>query len=145
MKLNIGAGRTSYEGFENVDIVALPNTKHVVNLNNIPWPFPDESCDEMKAIDVLEHLQDTIAIVNEIWRVLCFGGKVEIQVPNVIGSPYHAFTDPTHIRFFSEHTFNYWIPGTRHGDTYGFYSEHKFKLINKEVAKIFIRVVMEKI
>jgi hypothetical protein len=59
--------------------------------------------------------------MNECWHALATGGLLDIR------SPYYrhplAFTDPTHVRFCTEQTFDYWIEGTPlhevHGPAFG--------------------------
>jgi SAM-dependent methyltransferase len=59
--------------------------------------------------DVLEHVDDTLATMEEIHRVCAPGAKVHIIVPHF--SSNGAFTDPTHKRFFSALTFDYFTDG----------------------------------
>ena len=49
MKLNIGAGHDIYDGWINHDIAALPGIDVVHDLNLTPWPWNDESMDEVVA------------------------------------------------------------------------------------------------
>jgi SAM-dependent methyltransferase len=44
-------------------------------------PFPDESFDVVTALDVVEHLDDDVAGLKEMFRVLKTGGKTLIFVP----------------------------------------------------------------
>lgn len=75
---------------------------HVIDLENRPLPFEDESFDEIAAYDVLEHLGkqgdwrgyfDEFA---EYWRLLKPNGLFAALVP--IG--LDALADPGHTRFF---------------------------------------------
>ena len=60
MKLNIGAGHDIYDGWINHDIAALPDIDVVHDLNLTPWPWSDESMDEVVAYAGIEHLDDFI-------------------------------------------------------------------------------------
>ena len=53
-KLDLGAGQNPREGFEGVDI--YPGAKHVVDLLKFPWPFADESVDELHCSHFAEHI-----------------------------------------------------------------------------------------
>ncbi|PIE43452.1 MAG: hypothetical protein CSA50_04890 [Gammaproteobacteria bacterium] len=85
-KLNLGAGLDRKEGFVNVDL----NDCHAPDLVcdvSVLKPLPDDYYDYILAQDILEHLpkskcQNTLIEWN---RVLCIGGKLEIQVPDIIG------------------------------------------------------------
>jgi hypothetical protein len=55
LKLDLGCGQNPKEGFEGVDIRG-GKAKHVVDLFTFPWPFRDESVDEIHASHLLEHI-----------------------------------------------------------------------------------------
>lgn len=133
MKLNLGAGGRPLPGYVNVDRVlpadritaeirvdAMPGALPFVepgtyawqrwDLDEAPWPWPDESVSEIVARDVFEHVDDAIVFMTECWRVLAPYNLLAIRTPHV--SCLDAFTDPTHKRFPTQFTFDYWIPGT---------------------------------
>lgn len=117
MKLNLGAGSMPEEGWHNVDMVPLPGIDTVHDLNVVPWPWHDGVATEVKAIDVFEHVDDPLAFMAECWRVLQAGAEVYIHTSYLheVGS----FTDPTHKRFCTLNTFDYWVPGTYLNQRYG--------------------------
>ena len=82
MKLNLGSGTDIKEGYTNVDIVGPCDVKH--DLTSFPWPFEDESCDEILMLDFLEHIpyRMTELVLQEAWRVMRVNGRIEIQVPD---------------------------------------------------------------
>lgn len=45
-------------------------------------PFPDESVDVVLFVEVIEHLDQPLKIISEIWRVLKKGGRVFVTTPN---------------------------------------------------------------
>lgn len=136
MKLNLGSGKTRFEGFTNVDSYQYGDVDIVHNLNNIPWPFEDESIEEIIAQDILEHLYNTTDIMTEIWRILKPNRTIKIRVPNVLESQYMAFTDPTHVKYFTKNSFDYWDPNTEHGKKYSYYlkTNNIFYIIDKKVS-----------
>lgn len=117
MKLNLGAGSRPEQGYVNVDQVALPGIEVVHDLNVAPWPWDDGTAFEVKAEDVFEHVDDPLLFMAELWRVLAVNAEVWIH------TSYHgevgSFTDPTHKRFCTLNTFDYWIPGTYLNERYG--------------------------
>lgn len=121
MRLNLGAGGHPEEGYVNVDRVALPGIERVHDLDVGPWPWGAGSVSVVRAKDVFEHVNDPVLFVNECWRVLVDGGLLWIRTPHY-RSP-DAFTDPTHKRFLTEHSFDYWIADTMlfadHNAAYG--------------------------
>jgi SAM-dependent methyltransferase len=108
-------------GVVNVDIAALPEVDIVHDLDVTPWPFDDGSVDGILGQDVFEHVADPIGFMTESHRVLKAGGEMVLKVPHFRHPD--AFTDPTHRRYCTEHTWDYWIKGTvlydLHNPAYG--------------------------
>lgn len=123
MRLNLGAGGRPLADWVNVDRVPLPGIQVVHDLDHHPWPWDDLTITEIRARDVFEHLDDAIGFMFDCHRVLERGGRLWIRTPNVVLSASDAFTDPTHRRFPTWNTFDYWIRGTvyyaEHNDAYG--------------------------
>ena len=124
MKLNIGAGHDIYDGWINHDIAALPGIDVVHDLNLTPWPWNDESMDEVVAYDVIEHLDDFIKIMEELWRVMAVGGRAKIRVPYMGSWSFAA--DPTHRRAFHESTFMFFDPTSSLCQERSYYSHARF-------------------
>ncbi len=104
MKLLLGGGSKHKDGFTNIDILPLKEVDIVANLAE-GIPLDDNSVDEVLAENILEHLPDTVFIMEEIWRVCKPTAKVVIKVPYFKSTA--AFKDPTHIKFFTERTMEY--------------------------------------
>ncbi len=102
LKLNLGCGARKFEGFLGVDKYGAPDV--LLDLEQLPWPWPDSSVDEVKLIHVLEHLgrdpEVFIGIMTELYRVCAPGAVIEIVVPH----PRHDnfLGDPTHVRPISQ-------------------------------------------
>lgn len=114
-RLNLGSGHAYDEAWTNLDITSDTNPDVVHDLNVLPWPFEDDRFVEVRAIDVIEHLDDALATLIELHRVCRNGARVMIVVPHF--SSANAYTDPTHRRalgYFSldvvtgEHTHDYY-------------------------------------
>ena len=56
LKLNLGCGKRRREGFINVDSQPGCQPDLVLDLEALPWPWADDSVDEVDLIHVLEHL-----------------------------------------------------------------------------------------
>lgn len=134
MRLNLGCGSQAEDGWINVDWLEIPGVDVVHNLLLFPYPFEDESANEIKAVDVLEHLPnytpDNLAtgveFVKECHRILKPGGTLIIQVPHA-DSP-NTWTDLTHVRGYTERSMNYFDDRTDLGRHYGYYSDVKFNV-----------------
>jgi hypothetical protein len=98
-----------------VDVIAGPGVDVLTDLcQTLPWP--DNSVDEIRAWDVLEHLPDKVHTMNEIWRVLRHGGIADLVVPTTEGSG--AFQDPTHVSFWNRRSFFYYEAGNRYRERF---------------------------
>lgn len=83
MKLNLGCGNDLKPGYLNVDFRDIPGAVQG-DLSKLPWPWKDGSVDEILMLDFLEHFpyRKTVPILQECWRILKVGGRLEIQVPD---------------------------------------------------------------
>jgi predicted SAM-dependent methyltransferase len=67
------------------------------DITQFPWPFRDESVDELVMIQAIEHFDFAMAqkIVDEILRILVPGGKLLIDFPDLVeGVQKYAESDP---------------------------------------------------
>lgn len=75
------------------------------DLDVTPWPFADNSYDEVVAVHLVEHLRALVPFMDECWRVLRPGGHLYIVTPEA-GSDWDlTHADPTHVRCYRRHTF----------------------------------------
>lgn len=81
-KLNLGAGPSALPGYYSVDI---EKADVVVDLRFPPWPWTDNSIEEILASHVIEHFdkRDGYAFLAECHRILEPGGKLYIAVPDL--------------------------------------------------------------
>jgi len=84
MKLNLGCGNDYRQGYVNIDIRPEVNPDMVLDLEQIPYPFDDESVEEILAFDIIEHFpfNKIRSIVNEWYRILKKGGILKIRTPD---------------------------------------------------------------
>ena len=96
MKLNLACGKRHMQGWVNVDLNV--EADQTVDLNVFPWPWPDDSADEIAMFSYLWIADDLMATVIEAHRVLKHGGQLWVEVPHARGikaySPIarHRFT-----------------------------------------------------
>ena len=67
--LDIGCGNKKRPGSIGLDINPSTSADVVHDLNVFPYPFADSSFDEIHADNVIEHLDDVIAVMEEIHRL----------------------------------------------------------------------------
>ena len=93
VQINLGSGPVPLEGYINCDLypsgVIVPGATDpnkdvdmVFDLSD-GLPFDNNSVDEVMAIQVLEHLSNPIALLEEIYRVLKPSGVIDIAVPDL--------------------------------------------------------------
>ena len=108
--LELGPGKNYYVGKENeevtrVDFLKFPHIQVVHNLDKYPYPFKDDTFDEVRASHVIEHLKDLIKTMEEIHRIAKPNAKIIIKVPYFAWSL--AQGHPTHMKMFSLGSFYY--------------------------------------
>ena len=112
----------------------------MVGVNDTSWFFSSAG---IEAWDVFEHVNDPILFITECHRILRPFKYLHLHTPHYM-SP-DAFTDPTHKRFPTEHTFDYWIPGRplfeRHNAAYGAVS---FELVDMHMDQGSLDVTLRK-
>src|SRR5262245_43537463 len=126
--LNLGSGKSrSVQGALTVDRVAetLPDVVH--DLDSFPWPFADDSFDEVHCIDVIEHLKDVVKAMEEIHRISSAGARVYLTTPHF--SCANSYTDPTHIHHLGYFSFDYFT-GENQWD---FYTRARFRKVNSRL------------
>jgi hypothetical protein len=115
LQLNLGCGRSPLPGWVNVDVAALPGIDVVADLDACRTqrlPFDDDSASRFQMLHVLEHIGDTLALMQELHRIAEPGALLTIRSP--YGSSDEADEDPTHrhrlfinsFAYFSQP--NYW-------------------------------------
>lgn len=95
-KLNLGSGKDKKEGYVNIDWQAIDGPDVVHDLNAFPYPFPDDTFDEVLASHVLEHLDRPFGVMRELHRILKPGGTLIIKVPHFS----RGFTHAEHVHGF---------------------------------------------
>lgn len=105
--LDVGCGPKKRPGFIGVDICACPGVDVICDLEAGTLPFAAESFDVVYAKHVFEHIHNFDALLAEISRILKPGGRLLVSVP--YAGDLRAFQDPSHVRFFTLKTFEYFV------------------------------------
>jgi len=143
LKLNLGCGHHKLPGYLNVDSQAQCSPDQVVDLEQFPWPWPDQSVEEIRLSHVLEHLGATtekyFGVMRELYRVCAPNALIHIAVPHPRSDSYIA--DPTHVRpittvglsMFDQELNRQWIAEDSSTTPLGIYLGINFKIDNTEV------------
>lgn len=110
--LNLGSGKAPKPGAINLDISPNVGADVVHDLRQFPWPLQDDSFDEVWMTDVIEHLPDTVATMEELHRICRNGAVIHITTPHFTSS--NSFTDPTHHHHFGMFSFDYFTGDSIH-------------------------------
>jgi len=126
--LNLGCGMRTFDspGVLNVDLYKHSDAvDEVWDLNDLPWPWEDESFDEVCARAVLEHLRVcTLDTINECWRGLRMGGLVDIKLP--YWKAEESYNDLQHRWFAGLGIFDALDPRKHREHIYQFYTDKKW-------------------
>lgn len=95
LKLNLGCGRETKEGYINVDMFNHEGVDLVWDLNVLPLPFKDNSVDEVFCSHILEHLVTPYPLVLDIHRILKPNGLFHSKLPTNCHSLVHLRSNHT--------------------------------------------------
>lgn len=137
MILNLGCGNRI---LDNVDAINHDRVKHrpeinsVWDLNVTPWPWKDNSADEIQLISVVEHLKlDLVETLDECWRILKPGGTLVLKYP--LWSTPTAHDDPTHRWWLSERALEVFDPTKKYGQDHPYYTPRKWEILDCGIIK----------
>jgi len=129
--LDVGCGDAKVPGAIGLDVVQLPGVDVVHNLTAYPWPFADNTFDKVYLMNIIEHLPNPLKVFEEVHRVLKPGGEVKVEV--VYWNHRHAVSDPQHVTFYNEHTWEFLT-----GERKSYYTNAQFNL--KSFEYIYDRI-----
>jgi len=81
-KLNLGSGNNYLDGFVNIDNNIHSKADVIHDLNIYPYPFRDNEFSEILASHIIEHLDDPLDFLQEIYRLSANGAKLIIKCPH---------------------------------------------------------------
>jgi hypothetical protein len=123
---NLGCGERLIKGATNVDLFAK-EADIMHDLNQYPYPFSDNTFDEIHAWNVIEHLDDVIEAMKEIHRIGTDGCRVYIRVPHFRSAC--LYEDLTHKHGFAWRSFDLL---SEKGTIYGDYANFRYKIISRK-------------
>ena len=102
--LDIGCGAHKQPGTVGIDCRKIPGVDVVCDFEH-GLPFQEGSIIGAYSIHSIEHMRDLITFMEELYRVCAPGAKVLVKTPYYASRK--AFVDPTHVRFMTEESFEY--------------------------------------
>lgn len=123
--LDIGCGKYKIKGAIGVDNTNLPGIDVKHDLNKTPYPFKQNYFEEIHCYHILEHLDNLMSVMEEIYRIGDNNCMVFIRVPHA-SCIRSSWSDPTHKRPFTARTF---LDYFSKDSSFGYYSNVNFKVI----------------
>jgi len=120
--LDVGCGRNKRAGAVGVDRNPRSRADVLCDLDHFPYPFRDNSFDELHAVHVIEHVQDVVRAIEEFHRLVRPGGSIHLATPHY--TDFSSFCDPTHRWHLNSFSFRYF--GEDHAG-YDYYSHVRLR------------------
>lgn len=120
--LDVGCGVNKYPGAIGVDRNARTRADVLCDLDHFPYPFRDDSFDQLRAVHVIEHVSDVIRTVEEFHRLVRDGGSIHIVTPHY--TDFSSFCDPTHRWHLNSFSLRYF---GQDNAGYGYYSTARLR------------------
>lgn len=115
--LDVGCGLNKRPGAIGVDRNPRTRADVLCDLDHFPYPFLDNSFDELHAVHVIEHVADVVKSMEEFYRLVRPGGRIFLATPHY--TDFSSFCDPTHRWHLNSFSFRYF--GADHAG-YDYYS-----------------------
>ncbi|MGZ5486382.1 MAG: class I SAM-dependent methyltransferase [Nitrososphaeraceae archaeon] len=133
--LNLGCGNDYKEGMINIDFYAKKtDIRH--NLNNFPYPFDDNEFDRVLCMNIIEHLNDVVSVIEELHRISKNGADILMRVPHFRSAC--LYEDITHQHGFAWKTMDIFC---QQGEVYGEYSNVRFEIIDRYYTPYKIKLL----
>lgn len=106
MTLDIGCGKRKAEPDAiGIDVSSDSVADHIWNLDQYPWPLEASQFDRIHMSHIIEHVEDPMRAMAEVYRVAREGADVFITTPHF--SSHNSYVDPTHKRHMAAQSFEY--------------------------------------
>jgi predicted SAM-dependent methyltransferase len=141
--LDVGCSDHKQPGFVGMDIRPVKGVDIVHDVEELPWPLPDECCNLVLMSHLWEHIEPKyrVRVMDELWRILKPGRQLLISSP--YATSVGAFQDPTHYTCPNENTFTYFDPTK---PLYQIYKPKPWRLVRNDwVAIGNMEVILEKL
>lgn len=150
-RLNIGCGKNIKNAWINLDITYIDGIDVIADLDKCKTtklPFEENSIDEFYASHVIEHIENVLPMMEELYRVAKKDAKAIFKCP--YGSSDDAFEDPTHVKRYFLNSFGYFSQPFYWRADYGYKGDWKAvkivlyvskdKYTNLEIKEIFSEI-----
>jgi SAM-dependent methyltransferase len=120
--LDVGCGVKKFPGSIGIDRNIDSRADVLCDLDRFPYPFRDNSFDQVRAVHVIEHVADVIRTMEEFHRLVRSGGDVFIATPHY--TDFSSFCDPTHRWHLNSFSFRYF---GENNAGFGYYTRCRYR------------------
>lgn len=104
--MDIGCGKRKIEeGAVGIDISPESAADHVWDLDRYPWPLESDGFERVHISHVIEHLENPVRAMAEVYRVARDGADVFVTTPHF--SSHNSYVDPAHRWHLAAASFEY--------------------------------------
>lgn len=121
--LDIGCGTHKTPGAIGLDVNPRTDADIIHDLNVFPYPFPDDEFDLIVGNQVIEHVEDVLAVMAELYRIAKPGAIIKLDTPHY--TDVSSFCDPTHRHHLTCESFIYFAEEKR--PEFAFYSDVRLR------------------
>ncbi len=126
--LDVGCGVKKFPRAIGIDNNPATHADVLADLDRLPYPFRDNSFDQIRVIHVIEHVSNVIKAMEEFHRLGRPGARVILATPHY--TDFSSFCDPTHKWHLNSFSFRYFGPDDA---GFGYYTRAKFREISVKV------------
>jgi predicted SAM-dependent methyltransferase len=128
--VDLGCGSKKLKGAFGIDRRLAPGVDLICDFERA-LPLKTNSVDVVYMSHIIEHVNNLLAFMEEVYRVCRPGAEIRVVAPYYTSRG--AFRDPTHVRFITEDTFQYFEPPT----DYGVKTNFRIERIDYDMRKPF--------
>jgi ubiquinone/menaquinone biosynthesis C-methylase UbiE len=97
--LDVGCGQYCLDGAIGMDMESYPGVQVVHDMNQAPWPLPDNHFERIRCQHVIEHIQNLKGFAKELLRISKNQCVIDFITPHY--SSCASWGDPTHVHHFA--------------------------------------------
>ena len=129
--LDIGCGKHKTPGAVGLDNNPRTGADVIHDLEFTPYPFDENEFDVVVGNQVIEHIDDVMGVMAELYRITRPGGTIRLDTPHY--SDIASFTDPTHRHHLTTESFAYF---TGNRPDFDFYSDVRLRAVTIRVTML---------
>lgn len=138
LRINLGCGNFPLKNYINHDIIKhRPEIEIAFDLNQMDWykeviyndKIKIDKIEEIRAYDVVEHLNDPLDFMNNCWELLNKNGVLNLKVCGWKNPNFYV--DITHRKAYDINSFDYFDETTALGKEFNYYTNRKWSIIEK--------------